>query len=110
MSSRTSASGLACAGSFVLDEHEIDRVGRVNHVADLAGREREGDVGKFLAEDGAFDPAPVAALVLLRALRIDGGHIGEVGAVLDFGVDFTGELDGVGVVRAKFCSARSCAV
>ena len=72
-------------------------------VADLAGLEREGDVGEFLAEDGAFHPAPVAALMLLRTLRINGGHFGERRAVLDFGLDFTGELDRVGVVRPKFC-------
>jgi hypothetical protein len=52
-------------GAFLLDEHEVTGFGRINDIADLAGREREGDVGEFLAEHGAFDPAPIATLVTL---------------------------------------------
>ena len=65
------------------------------------GASEKADVAEFLAEHGAFDPAPVAALMLLRALGIDGGHFGEAGAVLELGLDFAGEIDGVGVVRRE---------
>src|SRR5665213_1816182 len=68
---------LGVRGHFVLDEHEIDGVGRVNRIAHLAGLEREGDIAEFLAENGAFDPVPFTAFMLLRALRINGGHLGE---------------------------------
>ena len=42
---------------FILDGQEINGVGGFNDVAGLAGVQREGGGGEFLAEDGAFDPA-----------------------------------------------------
>src|ERR1039457_2960406 len=47
-------------GARLLDQHEVAGFGHFNHLADLAGFECEGDVGEFLAQKGAFDPAPVA--------------------------------------------------
>ena len=91
MSSRTSFSGLTCAGRVLLDEHEVAGFGRFNHIADLAGLERERDVGQFLAQHGTLDPAPVAALAALRALRINGSHFRKRRAFLDFGQDFAGQ-------------------
>jgi len=89
-------------GAFLFREHEVTGLGRVDDVADLAGREREGDIGQLLAEHGTLNPAPIAALFALGALGIDGSHLGERGTLLDFGQDFPGHAMRGRVVAGTF--------
>src|SRR5450759_4501982 len=86
---------LGAEGQLHVITHFVERF-------DLAGFAREGDVGEFLAQKGAFDPAPIATLAALRILRINGGHFLKRRAFLDLGKNFTGQAHRVGVVAESF--------
>ena len=78
------------AVALFLDLDDVPAELRLHRIGNLAGLERERDLGEFRHHLFLGEEAEIAAIGRARILRLLLGQLGEIGALVEFGLDRLG--------------------